>query len=276
MTLVNGKPSNQLDISDRAIAYGDGCFTTIAKVAGTIQLLDCHIERLKNGCLALDIRFDDWNSLEQQILEISAPIKNTVIKVIISRGVGGRGYSTLGAEHPNSILSLHDLPTHYDRWQDQGIRLGLSEVKLAKQELWQGTKTLNRLEQILVKQNSNDAVDDELICDTDDMIIETSAANIFWRVENQWFTADLVESGVVGVMRNHVMNALANNSIKVQVVRAHYSMLAYASDVFICNSLMNVIPVREIVFDSQQVQTINNESFSHIAGFINASLNGDG
>jgi 4-amino-4-deoxychorismate lyase len=276
MTLVNGKPSNKLDTSDRAIAYGDGCFTTIAKRSGIIQLFDNHIERLKEGCVVLNIGFIDWKALKQQIIEISASLENTVIKVIISRGSGGRGYSPVGAEQPVSILSLHTMPTHYDIWRNEGIRLGLSDVKLSRQALWQGTKHLNRLEQVLVKQYSDNSIDDQLVCDTDNMVIETSVANIFWQVENQWFTADLHESGVCGVMRNHVLDVLSQNNRQVQVVRAHYSMLTYASDIFICNSLMALVPVKEISLGSISSHSIKNESFNAIADTINESLKVNG
>jgi 4-amino-4-deoxychorismate lyase len=273
MSWVNGEPSNQFDTFDRAIAYGDGCFTTIAKVSGNIQLLNHHIERLIKGCSILGIYFQDWEKLKQQIISVSASTQSTVIKVIISRGVGGRGYSPVGADQPNIILSLHDMPPHYDNWRKQGVRLGLSDIKLAKQDLWQGSKTLNRLEQVLAKQHARKLVDDELICDTDNMVIETSSANVFWKFENQWFTADLVDSGVVGVMRNHVLSVFAKNGMPVHIVRAHYTVLSYASEIFICNSLMNVIPVCEICFSSRQYQTINNASFGYINALINKSLN---
>ena len=276
ITLVNGEPAHHLPVDDRAIAYGDGCFTTIAKVAGHIQLVDEHIQRLKRACLVLDLPFSDWSSLRRQIVQIGESSTDIVIKVIISRGSGGRGYSTQGATQPVTILSLHAMPTHYSAWKVGGIRLNLSSIKLAKQPVWQGTKQLNRLEQVLIKQRSRPSADDELVCDVDDMIIETSAANIFWRVEKQWFTADIDYSGVCGVMRNRIVDILSQNNMPVQVLRAHYSILNYATDIFICNSLMGLVPVREIQFGNQPISTIKNESLMALKCLIEKSILSDG
>lgn len=276
MTLVDGEPSEQIDASDRAIAYGDGCFTTIAKVSGVIQLLDDHMQRLQLACQILDIHFSDWATLKRQIVDVSEAERNIVIKVIVSRGSGGRGYSPIGADKPITILSLHQIPVHYNDWRESGIRLGLSQVRLAKQSALHGVKHLNRLEQVLAKQHTDNTVNDVLVCDTDNMIVETSAANIFWQVESQWFTPDLSESGVEGVMRNYFLSVLSQNGIRVQVVRAHYTMLKYASSIFICNSLMIMVPVREICLDGQHNQTIENSNIRGITDLVNKSLNANG
>ena len=119
-------------MSDRAVAYGDGCFTTIAKVSGTIQLLNDHIARMQKSCSTLGITFSAWGTLKQQILDVSNNELDTVIKVIITRGSGGRGYSTDGANSPSSIISLHQFPEHYSQWRSEGISLALSDIKISQ------------------------------------------------------------------------------------------------------------------------------------------------
>ncbi len=249
---VNGKPSEHLPISDRATAYGDGCFTTIAKASGVIQLLEAHIGRLQKGCVTLKIDFYDWDMLRQQVVDVSAAEADVVIKVLISRGSGGRGYSTVGADNPVSVISLHPFPKHYGRWASEGISISLNSVRLSKQPLLNGVKHLNRLEQVLAKNHVNDSVQEQIICDTDDMIVEVSSANIFWKLGKQWFTPDLSFSGVEGVMRNQWLAIFEQCGMKVNIVRAHYSVLNYVTDMFICNSLMPAVPVNKLCLNSKE------------------------
>ena len=52
---INGIEDQYISISDRALAYGDGLFTTAKIVNGEIQRLNEHIERLQSGCQQLGI-----------------------------------------------------------------------------------------------------------------------------------------------------------------------------------------------------------------------------
>ncbi|VTP66636.1 Aminodeoxychorismate lyase [Leclercia adecarboxylata] len=50
MFLINGIPQETLPASDRAIQFGDGCFTTARIAAGQVCLLDAHLQRLQMAC----------------------------------------------------------------------------------------------------------------------------------------------------------------------------------------------------------------------------------
>src|SRR5690606_31715668 len=107
-----------------------------------------------------------------------------------------------------------------------------------------GIKHLNRLEQVLVKQQQNsEVVDDLLVCDADGVMIETGAANLFWQQQGIWFTPELGQSGVTGVMRNLILEQMQQKGIAVQTVRVHYQQLVQAVEIYICNSLMKIVPV---------------------------------
>jgi 4-amino-4-deoxychorismate lyase len=163
---------------------------------------------------------------------------------MITRGEGGRGYSPEGAVNPNFIITLHAIPAHYTLWHTKGIKLTISPITLASQPLLAGIKHLNRLEQVLVKQALvQTGYDDAIVCDTQQQIIETSVANLFWYKDNVWYTADLSKSGVEGVMRNHVLEVMQQKGIECQVVKQDVSVLFDAQELFVCNSLMMLVPV---------------------------------
>ncbi|QHJ10243.1 Aminodeoxychorismate lyase [Paraglaciecola mesophila] len=247
--IVNGSPATQLDIADRATQYGDGCFTTMLVKDGTVEYWQAHLTRLKTSCERLFIQFTAWDDLTSNVFAMAQQGSSCVLKVLISRGSGGRGYSPEGANQPIYIISEHPYPSHYDDWQASGIELNVSRVALAKQPLLAGIKHLNRLEQVLIKHElANDAFQDCIVLDTDGVIVESSVGNIFWYHDNVWYTPSLHFSGVEGVMRNHVVDYFSANQITIHQCRETQEAIQSASEVFVCNSLMGIVPVSAIEF----------------------------
>jgi 4-amino-4-deoxychorismate lyase len=86
-----------------------------------------------------------------------------------------------------------------------------------------------------------------LVADTDGMLIECCAANIFWRKGSQVFTPDLSHSGVDGLMRQHIISLLHNSpDFTVEIVREPRGTLENAQEVIVCNALMPILPVIKI------------------------------
>ncbi|WP_158968816.1 aminodeoxychorismate lyase [Paraglaciecola sp. L3A3] len=246
--IVNGQYQTEIAIADRGLQYGDGCFTTIAYRHGCLEFYDAHIQRLKKACRILYIDFTAWAKLTQSIKDslndVSSEVNALVIKIIITRGEGGRGYSPAGSNNANFIITHHPYPEFYSQWKNTGLPLTVSPILLAKQPILAGIKHLNRLEQVLVKKALlSTSFDDALVCDTDGVIIESSMANIFWKENHQWYTPNLSGSGVEGVMRNQVLAVLHDNDIEVNIVSQRPSDLLNIEEMFICNCLMGLVPV---------------------------------
>ncbi len=236
-----------IPFNDRTALYGDGCFTTIAVSNKKPELLALHLQRLKRDCDKLFIQFNDWTDLEKTILELSLTQHYDVVKVVISRGQGGRGYSPTTCINSTAYLSLSSIPVHYSNWRKDGVSMGISSIQLAIQPLLAGIKHLNRLEQVLIKRELDKLeYDDVVVCDTNGHVIETSAGNLFWRKADTWFTPNLESSGVIGVMRNHVFDLLKSNNIELKQVVAGVNELFLADEIAISNCLMGWVPVRSL------------------------------
>ena len=273
--IVNGRQQQHIEIADRAFQYGDGCFTTMAFRNGHIEALETHIERLKLACETLYIDFDKWSELEHCIVDSLKSVADCVVKVIITRGEGGRGYSPEGATSPSFVITHHTIPSHYSLWQTEGIKLTISPIMLACQPLLAGIKHLNRLEQVLVKQAlAQTQFVDAVVCDTQQRIIETSVGNLFWYNDNVWYTADLSESGVEGVMRNLILTVMQEKGLKCQVVKQSVNVLFGAQELFICNSLMVLVPVVGLFNPvNQQSKNYIVEQTTHIQHFVQQAIN---
>ncbi|MFQ3192431.1 MAG: 4-amino-4-deoxychorismate lyase [Paraglaciecola sp.] len=273
--IVNGQQQQHIEIADRAFQYGDGCFTTMAFRNGRLELFDAHINRLKLACNTLYINFDKWSELESCIVDSLKADDDCVIKVIITRGVGGRGYSPEGAITPSFIITHHTIPVYYPVWQTKGIKLTISPITLARQPLLAGIKHLNRLEQVLVKQDlAQTNYDDAVVCDTQQKIIETSIGNLFWFKDNTWYTSDLSESGVEGVMRNLVLDVMLEKGMKCRVVKHDVSILFNAQQLFVCNALMMLVPVVSLFSPTnQKIREYFVDQSKHLQRYIQHSIN---
>jgi len=236
--LINGEYQNELVVTDRAIAYGDGIFTTAKVVNGQVEFITDHIARLVDGCAYLGIGLDA-SKLTQEIAKAVKNINLSVLKIIISAGSGGRGYSRVGCSSEQRILTLHDFPAHYQQWSELGIDLANSTLQLGLNPLLKGLKHLNRLEQVLIRAELDKlSVDDLLVTDIQGNIIETSCANIFWIKDGNIYTPEITDAGVLGIYRQKLL-AFTN---KIHTVKE--KELDNIDAMFICNSVMGIVPIK--------------------------------
>lgn len=248
MFWINGQAQAQIAVADRGLQYGDGCFTTARVLEGKIVWLPLHMARLRQDTARLHIPFTAWDTLQVEMEQAAQGVEQGVVKTIVTRGTGGRGYSTLSCSEPTRIVMQTGYPAHYTAWRQQGITLGISPVRLGRNPRLAGIKHLNRLEQILIRQEMEaQGVDDVVVLDTEGDLVECCAANLFWRKGYQVFTPDLSVAGVSGVARQHVMACLSQHpDYQLQVVREPVTTLADADEVLVCNALMPVLPVNQI------------------------------
>ncbi|MGD8106466.1 aminodeoxychorismate lyase [Pantoea sp. FN0302] len=249
MIWINGEQQQQIAVSDRALHYGDGCFTTARLQQGKIAWLEAHLQRLQEAASVLMIRDVDWPGLKQE-MEIAAASwqqDDGVLKVILSRGSGGRGYSGTGCHQPVRIIMLFAAPGHYAALSESGVRLMTSPVRLGINPQLAGIKHLNRLEQVLIRtQLEQSGADEALVLDTEGKLVECCAANLFWRKRNQLYTPAVSGAGVDGIMRRRIIALARQHGYVCQVVREEPQTLADADEVFISNALMPLLPVRQI------------------------------
>ncbi|WP_046005931.1 aminodeoxychorismate lyase [Pseudoalteromonas rubra] len=232
----------QVSSRDRGLNYGDGFFTTVKISAGKLERWEGHLKRLAQCANALYFPEIDYRALTEQCECASREVAQGVLKVVITRGEGGRGYGLPEEPQVTTLVSLSSYPAHYARWHDEGVTLALSDVRLGHQPMLAGLKTLNRLEQVLIKQNAaHKAADDVLVLDLHGQVIESSAANILIYKDKHWYTPDLSHCGIQGVFLSSLQqhNAIQTTSLSLESV--------YVADaVYLCNSLMGLVPVRQI------------------------------
>jgi len=245
--LLNGEPQSQIAMTDRGLTLGDGFFTTLQIKQQRPLLWALHVERLRWCAERLHFPELDIPRLYERLCSQLVGIEQGCCKILYTRGSGARGYGILGCQAPNELISVHDYPDLYRKWQQSGIQLAVCQERLGLTPLLAGIKSLNRLEQVLLKAElENRGMPEGLVLDTEGMVVETVAANVFWRQDSVVYTPDLALSGVAGVMRAWILGYLEQQGIRCQPIRANLATVKAADEVWISNSLMEVVPVTGI------------------------------
>lgn len=265
MTLINGQPGTQVSIEDRGLLYGDGLFETIAVHNGQPTLWDRHMQRLMLGCARLAIPAPSLNLLYKEALDVIGGTQQAVLKVIITRGSAGRGYRASLTGPATRILSLHPWPNYPEHFRQQGVVVRICSTRLACNPLLAGLKHLNRLEQVLARGEWDDAsIAEGLMLDTAGHVIEGTLSNIFAVRNDVLITPDLLASGVAGIMRGLILEQLPVLSITSRVVPFYVDELLTMQEIFLCNSLFGIWPVRELAGVSFPVGPLTRRIATHI------------
>ncbi len=249
MTLVNGSAANTVDAGDRGMAYGDGLFETIAIVNGRPQHWEKHLTRLRHGAGCLNIHAppdETWRS-DWQILAQGCP-RQAVLKLLLTRGSGGRGYLPAPTLTPTRISRVFELPIWPKTAAEQGVSIRICATRLARNPRLAGIKHLNRLEQVLASAElaSFDAIDG-LMLDTHGLVIESTRSNVFLVVDDTLVTPTLEHCGIAGIMREVILEACHEVGLRVMEQVVDLESLGRCSEMFVCNSLIGIWPIRQVV-----------------------------
>ncbi|MGB0935991.1 MAG: aminodeoxychorismate lyase [Colwellia sp.] len=237
---INGIETPNVAANDRGLAFGDGLFTTGLIEQGELTDLNAHLERLEQGSMQLGIPKIPRKELISYINAACFSHQKAVIKITITAGLSHRGYARDKEAKPTCIVMVSDFPAIYDTLRNTGITLGVSAQKIGLSKMLSGLKHLNRLEQVMIKEElSNIQYDDILVLNIKDEVIESSSSNFFYYADGAWFTPDVSYSGVDGLMRQKILNSINGINVKSTFL----ADLENASAMFVCNSVSGIIPV---------------------------------
>ncbi|MEE2604000.1 MAG: aminodeoxychorismate lyase [Pseudomonadota bacterium] len=240
-----------LDPRDRGLAYGDGLFETLRVTAeGRVPLWAGHHRRLQQGVRALGLPVLPECRYQAAIAEGVAALagKPGVVKLTLTRGPGGRGYLPPPEPQPTVLWQAGSLPVWSEPLRKQGITMGLCDAPLYPESL-AGLKHLNRLPQVQARREvARQGWHEGLLLSCRRQPLEATAMNLFARFDDHWWTPDLqaARAGVAGVMRQWLMAHLAARGETVACDLRPLSQLHGARGVFLCNSVVGVLPVRRL------------------------------
>lgn len=239
---VNGLFTSLVEATDRGFQYGDGLFETFLVQHGIPVFWRAHLERLQEGCVRLGLPVLDPDLLRREA-EVACVASQGVLKLVVTRGVGGRGYTPPAQAEPTRVFSFHPLPADLEEIK-QGVRVRWCRTRLGINPALAGIKHCNRLEQVLARGEWNDpCVYEGLLCDAEGFLVEGTMTNLFWYRKRTLYTPKLDRCGVAGIARAWVLRRADEWGLAVQEVRARPAALEEAEEVFLTNSVIGLVPV---------------------------------
>ena len=83
--------ADTVSFANRGLQYGDGLFETLRVYRGEVPLWPRHLARLREGAARLGIAVPEPAFVEARIAELVTAVEAGVLKLLLTRGDGGRG-----------------------------------------------------------------------------------------------------------------------------------------------------------------------------------------
>jgi len=245
--LVNGvspdDPLRAIAVEDRGFHYGDGVFESALLAHGRVRLLEQHLHRLALGCERLGIVVPDAATLRTDVQRLSGSAQRAVLKIVVSRGIGPRGYRPSPRAKATRVVALYPAPPP----SPARLAARWCETRLGRNARLAGIKHLNRLEQVLAQAEWHDeAIVDGLKLDTEGELVSGTANNVFLVRDGVLVTPDLRFCGVLGIMRAEVLRVAQAVGIAVSEEPLWPHDVAAASEVFLTNAVRGIRSVNEL------------------------------
>lgn len=250
---INGARGRQIDCSDRGFQYGDGLFETMRVRAGRIRLLEYHLERLYEGCRRLSIPAPRAPSLRRELKLRAKPHTDAVLKLILTRGPGTRGYRPNGGERCTRVIALSAPPHAAVSQISQRVRMCATPV--GSNPALAGLKTLNRLDSVLARSEWRDErIWEGLMRDNDGDLVCGTMSNLFVRRGSTLSTPVLDRSGIAGVMRRWVLEQAPGLNLRAREARLSVQHLRDATEVFMTNAVAGIVSVGVVELGRRRIR----------------------
>jgi len=262
--LVNGQHTG-VDPADRGLAYGDGLFETMVANRGQIRWLDWHFDRLEEGCRRLEIPAPSRSVVEREIAAHCPTDRRAIVKLIVTRGPGARGYRPPESPQPTRILSVSPWVDYPQSYYTEGVRVRVCKLRLGENPALAGIKHLCRLEQVLAQLELRGSdVQQGLLLDAAGHVVSGTSSNVFAVYDSKLVTPTLTRCGIRGVMRRAVMAAATELGLHVAERELSLADLLAADEMFVTNALFGIWPVVELEATGFTLGSIAKRLMSHL------------
>lgn len=242
--LIDGEQNAGLPPDDRGLAYGDGLFETIAAPGGRMRRFEQHYARLCDSCARLGFAPPQREQIESDINQLAPQGLDHVVKLIVSRGSGGRGYCPPTETTPRRLVGVFPWPDYPRKNYRDGVRVIRCTTRLGENPALAGLKHLGRLEQVLGQQEvAATHADEGVMRAFSGQLISGTMSNIFLVVDSVLLTPAIVRCGIAGVMRGAIMEVARELGIEVVETELMPDVLDTADEVFLSNSVIGIWPV---------------------------------
>ena len=258
VVFLNGKFVPEADavvpLNDRGFLLGDGLFETVRVANGKPFRFAQHLERLTRGAEFLKIKLpftprELQKSAEQLIAQNE--LADAVLRVTLTRGAGGRGYSIKNSGAPTLALTMHPLPPQNS---DEPVQWSLvtSSFRIPAGDALAAFKTTSKVLNVLARAEAEEkGADEALLLNTNGEVAETAGGNLFWIYQDHVCTVPTGRGVLPGITRAVVLEICQSLGLATNKRIVKPEQLRNAEGIFVTQSALGIIPVA--AFDGQPV-----------------------
>ncbi|MCR6110169.1 branched-chain-amino-acid transaminase [Bacillus sp. A301a_S52] len=245
-----------ISVYDHGFLYGDGVFEGIRVYSGNVFKLNEHLQRLYESAqsIMLNIPYDK-EELTRIIVDTIRKNKldTAYIRVVVSRGPGNLGLDPTFCSNPQVIVIAEALALFPKELYQKGLRVGSVASRRNRPDvLSPQVKSLNYLNNILVKLEANQAgVDEALMLNDQGYVTEGSADNIFIVKNNVIYTPPVYLGALEGITRNAIIELAYKHGYDMKETPFTRHDVYVAEEVFLTGTAVEVIAVVEV--DGRQI-----------------------
>jgi branched-chain amino acid aminotransferase len=255
LVYINGKivPEKEAVVSvfDHGFLYGDGIYETMIAYEGVIFKLDEHLRRLYRSAsligLTIPLEVDHLESALYKTLSTNV-LKNAYVRLTVSRGPGPIGLNPNLCPKPTIAIIAQESKEYPELLYEKGVHLIISETKKnLKKAIDPRIKSMNFLNNILAKIEAikRDAYE-AIMLNAQDQITEGTVSNIFFVKDNVLCTPSVACGLLDGITRGTVIDLAKKENIKLQEGEFFKEDIYAATEVFITNTSLEVMPVSKV------------------------------
>lgn len=253
---IDGKfyPKSEAKVSvyDHGLLYGDGVFEGIKAYDGIVFKLKEHIDRLYKSAhtimLAIPLTKEQMANAVLGTLKKNQ-LQDSYIRLVVTRGVGDLGLDPRKCSKATVIIITEPtIALHSKDKREKGITAMIAWIKRDPVDATtHEVKSLNYLNSILAKIESNAAGSDEAIClDKTGFVCEGVAENIFIVIDGKILTPPTSTGALRGITRTAVMELAGKLGYIVTEQNITSNDLFIADEVFLTGTAAEITPVREV------------------------------
>ncbi len=251
---LNGKiiPDTDAYISsaDRGFLYGDGIYETLRSYSGKPFKLSDHLERMRHSAKKLRISFsytdEDIGEWISELIKMNCS-QDAYIRITLSRGVGGSRLQMDNNIESTTLIQVKPFSPYDRKLYEEGMSLVVSDCIRSTSCPTSRHKSTNLLQSILLKEEANKkSAHETIVLNTDGYVAECVVSNIFMVDAGSVITPSLDTNILPGITRRTVLDICKDSSIPSDEDHFKTDALINADEVFITNSLMEIMPVSRI------------------------------
>jgi branched-chain amino acid aminotransferase len=244
-----------ISVFDHGFLYGDGVYETIRSYRDRIFMRDRHVARLFRSADAIGLRIPipkvDWADLLHESMvrnNVGNAQRDAYLRITVSRGVGDIGLDPALCPSPTVAIMARPLIPPPASLYEQGVALIVAATRRnLPAALSPQIKATNFLNNILAKREAIAAgVFDSIFLNWEGYLTECTVSNLFFVSDGCLRTPSLTCGLLDGITRELVIQLAGELQIPVEEGRFTPDQLYQASECFLTNTSMELMPVTSV------------------------------